>query len=98
LQEFLARHQITAQTVHDARKQPLSPERALNLLREADTLYVAKGQQALRFDLTKQKPKAEELKKLLAGPTGNLRAPTFRVGRTVVVGFDEATCRQLFGV
>ncbi|GBD37047.1 hypothetical protein HRbin36_02177 [bacterium HR36] len=98
MQEFLARHNIAAQKVHDARKEPLTPERALALLQPADELCVAQGKQTLRIDLTKRKPKAEELKKLLAGPTGKLRAPTFRVGRTVLVGFDEATCRQVFGV
>lgn len=25
----------------------------------------------------------------MLGPTGNLRAPTLRVGKTVVVGFNE---------
>ena len=25
----------------------------------------------------------------LLGPTGNLRAPTVRVGKTLLVGFDE---------
>jgi hypothetical protein len=27
----------------------------------------------------------------MLGPTGNLRAPTLRVGKTVLVGFDEET-------
>jgi len=30
----------------------------------------------------------------MLGPTGNLRAPTLRVGTTVLVGFDEATYRS----
>jgi hypothetical protein len=33
----------------------------------------------------------------MPGPTGNLRAPTLRVGRTLVVGFDEATYRKVLG-
>jgi hypothetical protein len=37
------------------------------------------------------------LKGLLLGPTGNLRAPTLRRGRTLIVGFDEATYARLFG-
>ena len=32
---------------------------------------------------------------LLLGPTGNLRAPTLRKGRTLIVGFDEATYAKL---
>jgi hypothetical protein len=31
----------------------------------------------------------------LLGPTGNLRAPTLRIGRTLLVGFDEATYARL---
>lgn len=27
----------------------------------------------------------------MLGPTGNLRAPTLRVGKTVLVGFDQDT-------
>lgn len=30
----------------------------------------------------------------LLGPTGNLRAPTIRVGSTLYVGFDEAAFRN----
>lgn len=84
--------------MHDARKQPWKPKQALDLLRDADQLCVAKGKQVLRFDLKKQALSPEELSRLLAGPTGNLRAPTFRVGRTVVVGFDETMCRQVLGI
>jgi len=31
----------------------------------------------------------------MLGPTRNLRAPTLRVGRTLVVGFDEGTYRRV---
>jgi hypothetical protein len=33
----------------------------------------------------------------MLGPTGNLRAPTLRVGRTLLVGFDEDTYRKVLG-
>lgn len=68
------------------------------MLQNADSLYVARGKQTLRLELNQSKLQTEEIKKLLAGPTGKLRAPTFRVGRTIMVGFDEAACRELFGV
>ena len=45
----------------------------------------------------KDRPADAELKKLLLGPTGNLRAPALRKGKTLVVGFDEATYRKVFG-
>jgi hypothetical protein len=33
----------------------------------------------------------------MLGPTGNLRAPTLRAGRTLVVGFDEEAYRKVLG-
>ena len=37
----------------------------------------------------------DEVVAKMLGPTGNLRAPTLRVGRTTIVGFDEATYASL---
>lgn len=36
-------------------------------------------------------PDDDALAEALLGPTGNLRAPAARVGRALIVGFDEAT-------
>jgi hypothetical protein len=33
----------------------------------------------------------------MLGPTGNLRAPTMRVGKTTVVGFNEETFDSVLG-
>lgn len=49
----------------------------------------------VRLDLKKEKPDQATLAGLLLGPTGNLRAPTLRTGRTLIVGFDEATYGKL---
>ena len=62
-----------------------------------DTLYVVRGKRVVHVDLSKDKPDRATLLGLLLGPTGNLRAPTLRKGRTLVVGFDEATYRQVLG-
>jgi len=56
---------------------------------------VAKGKQVVRLDLKRERPSRGELVKLLSGPTGNLRAPTLRKGRTLIVGFDEQTYTKL---
>jgi arsenate reductase-like glutaredoxin family protein len=60
-----------------------------------DELYVAKGKKIVHLDLKREKPARAELLGLLLGPTGNLRAPTLRKGRKLIVGFDEATYRSL---
>jgi hypothetical protein len=33
----------------------------------------------------------------MPGPTGNLQDPTLRKGRTLIVGFDEATYERVLG-
>ncbi len=39
----------------------------------------------------------EELVEAMLGPTGNLRAPTIRKGKTVLVGFNEELFEKVFG-
>jgi hypothetical protein len=51
----------------------------------------------VHLDLKKQRPDDEALAKVLLGPTGNLRAPTLRVGKTLIVGFDAEMYRRLLG-
>jgi arsenate reductase-like glutaredoxin family protein len=75
----------------DAKKTTLKETEALALVREADEIYASKGKQVIHLDLRKEKPDRAALLGLLLGPTGNLRAPTLRKGRTLVVGFDEAS-------
>ena len=60
-------------------------------------LYAAKGKKVVSVDLKKDKPTEEELKKLLLGPTGNLRAPTVRKGKTLIVGFNQEMYDELLG-
>ena len=61
----------------------------------ADELVAAKGQRVERVDLRAGRPDKATLERLLLGPTGNLRAPTLKVGRTLLVGFDEATYKEV---
>lgn len=60
-------------------------------------LLVAKGKKITEVDLKKDRPDDEALTKLMLGPTGNLRAPTMKVGKTVLVGFNEEMYDELFG-
>ena len=81
----------------DAKKQTITKGQALDVLANVDQLYVAKGKRVLHVDLRKARPPKAELLELLLGPTGNLRAPTLRKGRTLIVGFDERTYEQVLG-
>ena len=51
----------------------------------------------IHLDLRRDKPDRATLESLLIGPSGNLRAPTLRRGRTLLVGFDEATYASVLG-
>ena len=81
----------------DARKHPLGPAEALRLAREAERVIVARGKSAQRFDMLGDPPDDATLLKAILGPTGNLRAPAIRVGRTLLVGFSEGAYRELLG-
>ena len=52
-------------------------------------LLVAKGKKVTEVDLKKDRPDDDTLIGLMLGPTGNLRAPTMKVGKTILVGFNE---------
>jgi len=81
----------------DAKKQTIKGDQALGVLAGVDQLYAAKGRRVVHVDLRKGKPDRAALLALLLGPTGNLRAPTLRKGRTLLVGFDEPTYKQVLG-
>ena len=56
---------------------------------------MARGKKVVRLDMRREPPDAATLRGLLIGPSGNLRAPTLRVGRTLLVGFDAGAYRDV---
>jgi hypothetical protein len=94
-QGFLARHDIAVAAQTDAKKATIKGEAALGVLKDVDEIYAARGKQVVHVDLRRGKPPRTELLGVLLGPTGNLRAPTLRKGRTLIVGFDQATYERL---
>ena len=62
-----------------------------------DEVYATKGKKVIHLDLKRDKPDRATLEGVLIGPSGNLRAPTLRRGRTLLVGFDEATYARVLG-
>ena len=51
----------------------------------------------VEVDLKKTELSQEEILKLVLGPTGNLRAPTLLVGKSMVVGFNQEMYEDFFG-
>lgn len=85
-------------TTVDAEKQPHDRDRALALARQVKRIITARGKKVVTLALDpKAPPPEEELLAALLGPTGKLRAPTIRVGDTLLVGFNAAAYRELLG-
>ncbi len=64
------------------------------LLKDASRLIVAKGKKIYEFDAG-DNASADAVNAML-GPTGNLRAPTARVGKTLLVGFNDEVYGKIF--
>ncbi|MBU2502790.1 hypothetical protein KJ682_15770 [bacterium] len=56
-----------------------------------------KGKKVTDFDLAKDKPSDDELLAHLLGSTGNLRAPSLRAGKVLLVGFNEDVYDEVLG-
>ena len=56
------------------------------LLKDARSIAIAKGQKVLNFEA--DQAEKETILKNAMGPSGNLRAPTYRVGDQFVIGFN----------
>lgn len=65
------------------------------MLAGAARLIVAKGKKISEF--SGDSLSSESAVKAMLGPTGNLRAPTARIGKTVLVGFNEDVYSGVFG-
>ncbi len=87
-QEFLATHEVETKQEIDAKKERYGAEDALQLTVGMSKLIVAKGKKVTTVDLKRARPDDKELVALLLGPTGNLRAPTLKVGKIMLVGFN----------
>lgn len=59
------------------------------MLARAKRLVVSKGAKVTEFDLQSKAQPLDEVASSMLGPTGNLRAPTIRIGKTILVGFNE---------
>ncbi len=72
----------------------LARKEAGDLAKQASKVLVAKGKKISRFAGGKA---SKDVVDAMLGPTGNLRAPTIRKGKTVLVGFNEELFSEVFG-
>ena len=94
-QGFLESNALQAAEIINAGKEKKGRAEALALAKTADKIVVAKGKKVVTFDMKKAAPDDATLLAHLLGPTGNLRAPTLRRGKTLLVGFNEEAYAEL---
>lgn len=70
----------------DAGKQRFDADQAWELLKNAESVTIAKGKKYQKF--VPARDGREAVLKGAMGPSGNLRASTFRVGNVFVIGFN----------
>jgi len=95
---YLSQHQVEIKATTDARKERQGEAAALALAKTVDVIITVKGKSYSKLDLKKDKPSKKTLLAALLGPTGNLRAPTFRKGKTLFVGFNPEGYGEVLGV
>lgn len=88
---------VAARETVDASKVRIGPDGAIQLLDGVTKLVATRGKSVRTFDLKTDRPDDDTLLAQLIGPTGNLRAPTARVGKTLVVGFSPELYAEVFG-
>src|SRR5436305_13099176 len=96
-QGYLDANAIEVMERHDAAKQRRGREEVLALAKTVEQVVVGRGKKVVTFDMKNDPPDDDTLADYLLGPTGNLKAPTLRQGRTLLVGFGEEAYEQVLG-
>lgn len=78
----------------DARKEKIGADAAWEMFREYKTIRVGKGKKYVEFSPTEEN--REAILKAALGRTGNLRAPTLKMGDKLMVGFNDDMYDRFF--
>lgn len=77
----------------DARKNVIKADAAWDIIVKAETLSVGRGKKVQTF--VPAEADKEEVLKVCLGRTGNMRAPTVIMGKSVYVGYNDAMYQEL---
>ena len=81
--------------ITNASKEKIDANQAWEKIKSASSIHVAKGKKTISWN-----PKSDdrdEILKTVIGPSGNLRAPTWKTGSDFLVGFSEEQYQQVLG-
>jgi hypothetical protein len=77
---------VNTEEVVDARKTRIDEEQAWAMLKTARAVTVAKGKKVQKLNPVEDGKEA--VLQQAMGPSGNLRAPTYRVNDEYIIGFN----------
>ena len=78
-----------------ANKEKINSKAAWKMMQSATLIRTGKGKKKQVWNPTSD-DKTEIIKDVI-GPSGNLRAPTWRIGNEFVVGFNPELYEEVFG-
>ena len=81
--------------ITNASKEKIDANQAWEMIKSASSIHVAKGKKTI--SLNPKSDDREEILKTVMGPSGNLRAPTWKIGSDILVGFSEEQYQQVLG-
>ncbi len=92
--DFMNQHDIKASETVSSNKK-LQSKDAAALAAQASKVIIAKGNKVTEFNMKESTP--DDVSEHMLGPTGNLRAPTLVVGKTLLVGFNQDVYTRILG-
>jgi len=75
----------------NAARDTIDGDAVWDVLKDAERIVVARGLKTVSFDPSRDR---EEILEKARGRTGNLRAPTVKIGGTFYVGFNKEMYRD----
>lgn len=88
---------MTVRETVNAAKERIGEADLAELFEGSRRVTAAKGKKVVVLDLAKDPDAHEQLASVVLGPTGNLRAPSARVGKNWLIGFNEDEYAKVFG-
>jgi len=88
---------VTVRETVNAAKERIGAADLAELFDGSRKVTAAKGKKVVVLDLAKDPEAQEQLASIALGPTGNLRAPSARIGKNWLIGFNEDEYAKAFG-
>ncbi len=78
----------------NASKETISGDDIWDLVKKSEKIVVASGKKIIEFSLNDDR---NDILAKIAGRTGNLRAPTLKIGSSFYIGFNEELYKENIG-